>query len=248
MVLLLLIGFLILDWLLFGIPIHPVSSRTRHGSSLRSMNGRVARRQGALARVDLSKRRRWYADDDDDSGDDNNPPPNDNGIDFNTLDPAVRAYIDSQKAYISKLNGESQGRRKYIEKMEARLEALETKQVNDAKAQGNYKDLYEAEVQKIAELQAQADKAKEYEAQIVASNEARIGQLPDIWKDTVPELPPHQLSTWLDRFLPKATTPSAPNIGAGTSTGGTGDPKITDDEKAMASRFGMTPEEYLANK
>lgn len=59
------------------------------------------------------------------------------------------------------------------------------------------------------------------------------------------ELSPLALSKWLDTALPKLTMPTPPNLDAGAGSGGGATPRLTEEQKQMAARFGMSEAQYI---
>jgi hypothetical protein len=210
-------------------------------SMVSGQRGRVARRYVGMVgeQIDLSKRRRWFADDDGGGGE----------IDLDSLDPATRSYIDGLRKELDEIKHETIGRRKYIDRIEAEKEALAKNQQKQLEADGKYKELYEAEQQRNAELAMRAQKADSYEELTKARNEARIEQIPEDWRDAVPPLPPAELSVWLDKNASRFTVPSPPELDAGASTGG-GKPVTLTPEEEIAYQTGdwESKEQFLEFK
>lgn len=143
---------------------------------------------------------------------------------------------------------------------EAREEAAERrialKKMTEAQQQrlideGNFKALAEQRAAELAALTPIKERAETLEKMIRESNSSRINTVREDMRALIPDsLSPENLSKWLDVALPKLTTPAAPNIdaGAGAGNGGSRTASLTDEEKRIAKRSGMTLEEFAAAK
>lgn len=112
--------------------------------------------------------------------------------------------------------------------------------------QGNFKELAEQRAAEIAALTPYREQAEMYEKTIRESNSSRIATLREDMRALIPaELSPLALSKWLDTALPKLTMPTPPNLDAGAGSGGGATPRLTDEQKQMAARFGMSEAQYI---
>ena len=257
MVLLIGILFIVFWFLVFPPSLPDVSVlRAEQAQSLRSghfgLRGNrtktVSAHRGVWRMPDLSQRRVWFAEDDGDGGAGAGAGATDD-INLESLDPAVRKYISTLKTQLDEVKHESIGRRKYIERIEAENEAMTSAKRKELEADGKYKDLYQQELDRVAELTLKAERAEAYEMQIKAANEANIAKIPETYRDVVPDLPPDRLSVWLATNMSKFTTPDAPDINAGDSTGG-GKPVTLTAEEEIAFKSGgwESKEQYLEYK
>lgn len=118
--------------------------------------------------------------------------------------------------------------------------------------QEEWKQIAEERGTKLEEAQRKAQKADSYEARAEARYEQVLKDLPDEVKNLIPE----KYSTvdkldWIDTNRAILTKPQAVQTGAGIrGAGGSSAPdfELTEAEKAMAKKFGMTEEEYAKNK
>lgn len=112
--------------------------------------------------------------------------------------------------------------------------------------QGNFKELAEQRAADIAALTPYKEQAEMYEKTIRESNSSRIATLREDMRALIPaELSPLALSKWLDTALPKLTMPTPPNLDAGAGSGGGATPRLTEEQKQMAARFGMSEAQYI---
>ena len=112
--------------------------------------------------------------------------------------------------------------------------------------QGNFKELAEQRAAELSALLPYKEQAEMYERTIRESNSSRIATLREDMRALIPaELSPLALSKWLDTALPKLTMPTPPNLDAGAGSGGGATPRLTEEQKQMAARFGMSEAQYI---
>jgi phage I-like protein len=167
--------------------------------------------------------------------------------DLSALPEWAREKITGLESRLSEVNQESAGRRHQINELTERLQRLEQARQAGLSAEERAKEL-EAQTNSLRQFE---DKAKQLEALIRESNARRIEQLPEDRRGLIPadELAPDALAAYLDRNWQTLTKPTAPNLDGGKGGGGSSRPPVlTDDEKAMAARFGMSAEEWVKYK
>lgn len=128
------------------------------------------------------------------------------------------------------------------------LTAAQRKQLEE---DGKFRTIAEQQAVDLARLKPIEERAATLEKIIRDSNEARVKNVPDQFKNMIPlEYAPEKLQAWLNANESLLTKPPAPNYdaGAGGSGGGSGTPKLTAEEIDIAKRSGLTPEQYAAAK
>lgn len=133
--------------------------------------------------------------------------------------------------------------------------ALKRQEDENAKAtqarlaeEGKWKELAEARAAEAAKLMPYQQRAEALEKIISESNARRIAQVPEMLRPLIPNLPAEQLASYLDQNWALLQRKPAPEIDLGAGSGGSGMSALTDDEKQMAARFGLTPEKFAAQK
>lgn len=208
---------------------------------------RTVRRGNAEAGISLLKRRRWYSDDpgsDDPTGkmgsDDlkgNSGADTPNSDDDKIAPDGDLTELELARRQIARLNAESKSQREAKQAAQAELDRLRTEQL---KTQDDYKTLYEEEVAKVTTLETKAGQAERLEAAVKAANEQRIQLIPDSLREEFRHLEnvlsAEELSTALDKFMPKLTAAPIPKFdgGAGGSGSSPPDPDVTEDDKKAA--------------
>lgn len=126
--------------------------------------------------------------------------------------------------------------------------AVEESKTASLKEQNKFKELYEAEAQKIAELASYKEKYEEILVSTREANEARIKGLPAQYRGLVPEYEnPLKLSKWLDANLSILTgVSSAPKLDGGAGSGartGKDAPNVPSEEWVIsqAQKLGVDP-------
>jgi phage I-like protein len=113
-----------------------------------------------------------------------------------------------------------------------------------------YKKLYETTQTELSSLKPKAEQVDAYEKTLTEILEAQVAELPDEFKDVVPDgLSTKQKLDWLAKNKSKFMKAEPFDIGAGKR--GTRAPegvKLTDEEMQAAKHFGMSPEEYAKFK
>lgn len=155
-------------------------------------------------------------------------------VDVATLPPAAQRYI-------KQLRAEAADRRKQLATFQSEAQKREQERLI---AEGKWKELADARAAELAQLQPYQTRATELEAIIKAQNEARVKQIPEELRSAVPDYAPERLSSWLDANFAKLVRPVAPNLDAGAGVGGVHGTQLTDDQRAIARRMGMTDEQY----
>lgn len=129
-----------------------------------------------------------------------------------TLD-AMKEKLAELEKYNTDLRKENEKRRKAEEATSARLAAEETKRLESA---GEWQKLAEDRAKELEALKAVKEKADKFEAQIKATNEARVKRIPDALRSVVPTgYTPEQLAEWLDKNETVLAGRVAPNLDAG---------------------------------
>lgn len=146
------------------------------------------------------------------------------------------ATIEQQKANINTL-GE-------------RITAIEAASRKKLEEQGNFSELKTQLQAEIEALKPTAERAAALEKILRESNEARIKNVPEQIRSMIPmDYPPERLQKWLADNEALLSKPPAPNFDAGAGAGagqGIVTPKLTDEQKQLAKKVGMTDEQYAA--
>lgn len=151
----------------------------------------------------------------------------------------------STQAYIKELRDEA--KRTRLEK-EAADNARKLAEQQQLVEQGNWKKLAEDRAAELAKLQPYQEQASNLLKIISANNAQMIQQIPEHMRGIVPPLSEDALNAWLVKNLPLLQRKPAPDLNAGEGSGGSGQQPLTEEEKQMAARFGLTPEKFAAQK
>lgn len=149
---------------------------------------------------------------------------------------------------IRELRDESAQRRLALKNQEEEARKREQQRLAE---QGQFKELAETRLAEIGKLQPYQERAETLESILRKSNETRVAKIRQDLRDLVPtDYAPEVLSDWLDRNWERLTVKPAPDLDAGAGGTGNGNApvKLTEEEKQIAAQFGMTPEQYAAQK
>ena len=201
----------------------------------------ASRRASAEGLISLVKRRAWFAEDP--SGQDAQNDPPDGGSEqqgrIEDLAPWAQTYVRS-------LRNEAAANRKALTNAE---NAARQREQQSLAEQGNYKTLAEQRALEVAGLTPYKDRVDALETLIRAGNEARIKQVPEALRTMIPaKYAPEELSAWLDANMLNLQPRQAPNLDAGAGGGGKAAVPLTDAERTVAARMGLTPEQYAKHK
>jgi len=200
----------------------------------------ASRRASAEGLISLVKRRAWFAEDA--TGQDAQSDAPDGGSEQGQIEDLPQW---AQKM-IRETRKESAARRVALTNAENASKLRDQKALED---QGNYKTLAEQRATEIANLTPYQERVTTLETMIRAGNEARIKQVPEAQQSLVPtDYSPERLSAWLDANMSKLQPRQAPNLDAGAGGGGKAAVPLTDAERAVAARMGLTPEQYAKHK
>lgn len=145
--------------------------------------------------------------------------------------------------------------RELREESKARRIALRQREDQDREAEqrrlaetGQWQTLAEERLTEIESLARYRERAEMLEARIRESNEQRVARIPEQWRSVVPtDYTPEALASWLDLNLTRLTRPVAPSLDGGASAG-TSQVTLTDEEKQIARKAGMTLDDYASAK
>ena len=189
---------------------------------------RTSRRSDGIG-VCLRKRRRWYSDDGDGDKDKQDEPVTQDGEDTPPpahVEPSRKQVedmtLDELRAAVIETRGEAKARRKSAAELQAELAAKNAElaahrkaQEESLRSQGKYQELAEQQAAELTKMEALETENKRNREFIEESNARRIEQLPQNIRKIVPDLPPGEKSSWLDRAIPELTRPTAPNMDGG---------------------------------
>jgi len=200
----------------------------------------ASRRASAEGLISLVKRRAWFAEDP--SGQDAQNDPPDGGSEQGQIEDLPQW---AQKM-IRETRKESAARRVALTNAENAARQREQQALAD---QGNYKILAEQRGLEVAGLTPYKVRVDDLEALIRAGNEARIKQVPEALRTMIPaKYAPEELSAWLDANMLNLQPRRAPDLDAGAGGAGKAAVPLTDAERGVAARMGLTPEQYAKHK
>lgn len=216
---------------------------------------RTTRRPGAEARVSLAQRRRWFADEDDSKSDDHSStdgqkPDTDKGdvpADLADLVELIKKDPITAALTVKNLRAEAKKHRTDKEAADAARAEQERKRLADEK---KYEELSRNLESELNGLKPRAQRAEAMETYLTNAVKTRIGQIPEAFRDLVPDYDdPLKTIEWLDKNQTKLQQQRAPDMGAGQGgSGGGGSTTLTDEERQMAQRLGVSPADYAKMK
>lgn len=169
--------------------------------------------------------------------------------------PAPSATPDEKKAENmvpqSRLNELAEKNRQLQERLEATERERQEQLEKQLQEQGKWKELAEQRATELATLKPKADQVDEYEKTLQDILAAQIEDLPDEFKDVVPDgLSTKAKLDWLAKNKSKFMKVEPFDIGAGKK-GAKPDSKKSDlspEEKEGLKRFGLSEEDYLKHR
>lgn len=113
-----------------------------------------------------------------------------------------------------------------------------------------YKELYEKTQAELSNLKPKAEQVDTYEKTLTSILDAQIAELPEDFRDVVPDgLSTQAKLDWLAKNKAKFMKAEPYDIGAGKrGTRPDKSAELSEEEKSVARRFGMTDEEYVKAK
>jgi hypothetical protein len=152
------------------------------------------------------------------------------------------------KSRFDEVNNRAKAAEERLAKLESERTAENEKRLVE---QEQWKQLAEERAQKLAEAERKALKADAYEEEMQSWVESTMNNIPDEYRSFVPDGSVEQQFKWLKKNYEKIAKPAAPPVGAGQRGAG-GNPQeqlnLSEEEIAMAKKYGMTPEEYAKHK
>lgn len=163
------------------------------------------------------------------------------------------ASLDEAASIIGALSKRVGERDDKINNLSERLSEIEAARKKQLEQSGNFEQIAKERMAELDALKPVAERAKALEDVIRQSNERRIEELPENWRSAVPtEYPPEKLQQWLNENQNLLTKPTAPdsNAGAGRGGGRSGQTQqpLTDEERQIAARMGISEENYRKAK
>lgn len=154
---------------------------------------------------------------------------------------ALEKRVAEQKERASKYYSETKS-------LSERLNAIEEGTRKRLQEEGNYRELAQKHAADLESLKPLAERAQALEAIIRESNEARMKAVPENMRNLIPvDYAPERLQAWLNANEALLRRSPAPDFDAGAGgSGGSASTKLTEEQRAMAKRFGMTEEQYIA--
>ena len=159
--------------------------------------------------------------------------------------------------YVQELRQENKARRLNEQSLQERLDthkqAQDTAAAESLAEQGKYKTLSDNYADEIAMLKPYKTQIEQITESARISNAEFIKNTSEDMLWTIPEMEPLQLQQWINtnrgRLTGQTRTATTTNGGAGTSSKPIRTAvSLTPQEKAMADKFGISYEDYTANK
>lgn len=152
------------------------------------------------------------------------------------------------KGRLDEVISERETLKKKVEALEKAQQEIERKRLEET---NDYKKLYESAQSELTTMKPKAEKVDEYESALAEVLKSQIAELPEEFKDVIPEgLPVKAQLDWLVKNKIKFMKPEAPEIGAGKlGVKKTAKPTdLTEEERSFAKSFGMNEEDYAKSK
>jgi len=140
-------------------------------------------------------------------------------------------------------------KRKDLEKRLAAIEKAnqeaETKRLKESE---DYKALYEKTQAELSEVKPRAEKAESMEQALKEDLEAQIAAIPEDRRTLIPtELPVDAQLKWISRNRPLLSKAAPFDIGAGKQGGEGKSVELTAEQREIAQKLGLKPEDYAKN-
>jgi phage I-like protein len=151
----------------------------------------------------------------------------------------------------TRLDEEIQKRKNAEQKLsdlEKQKQAEDTKRLQE---QNDFKTLYENASQELQTLRPKAVVADESEKVLQAVLDAQVNEIPEAYRSLIPEeMSVNKRLDWISKNKALLLKPAAFDISAGKGGGGAPDKSadLSQEEIAVANKFGVKPEEYAKHK
>jgi hypothetical protein len=170
---------------------------------------------------------------------------------LSSLSPDARkVFEETQKGLLSALQKEREAHSDASKKAEALEKAQQEADRKRLEESQEYKKLYETTLADLTSIKPKAEQVDTYEKTLAAILAAQIEELPEDFRDVVPDgLSTQAKLDWLAKNKSKFMKAEPFDIGAGKR--GTKPDKhaeLTPEELQIAKRAGLTPEEYAKFK
>lgn len=170
-----------------------------------------------------------------------------------SLSPEARkVFEETQKGLLSALQKEREAHEAESRKASALEKAQQDAERERLVKSQEFEKLYQTTLSELTSIKPKAEQVDEYEKTLQGILESQIADLPEEFKDVVPDgLSTKQKLDWLAKNKSKFMKAEPFDIGAGergirkqkqTQT------ELTPEEKQAAKHFGMTEEEYAKYK
>jgi len=151
---------------------------------------------------------------------------------------------DEQRIPKSRFDEVNNARKTAEEQLAEAKRQLQASQEATLAEQQKWQELAEQRQQKISELEPVKAQVDGYKQAVEATVARLVESLPEPMRDLVPDLDPVKKLDWLNKALPQLTKPKAPNLDAGVRGDDVHPVTMTDEERAVARKAGMSDEEY----
>lgn len=170
---------------------------------------------------------------------------------LSVLSPEARKiFEETQAGLLSALQKERDANEQATKRAAALEKAAQESEKRRLKEQEDYKALYEQAEGELAELKPKAERLTTYEATLKETLDSAIAEIPENKRSLIPsEYSVDQQLKWIsqNRLLLAKTAPV--DLGAGNRGGdGSSSVNLTDEEKQIAARMGVKPEDYAKQK
>ena len=166
-------------------------------------------------------------------------------------EPAANDTADDRKGLHAALKAERDARQqaeRELKKRDAEIKKQERAQLEKA---GEYQKLYEDQSAELEVARADAERVRQLEGAMEASNQLRIEGIPETMRGLVPDhYTAVQKAQWLDKNAAQLSLPASPNLNAGAGQGvpAQRNGRLTADEMAAAQQMGVDPADALRTK
>ena len=134
---------------------------------------------------------------------------------------------------------------KRLAAIEKASQEAETKRLKESE---DYKALYEKTQAELSEVKPKAEKAESMEQALKEDLEAQIAAIPEDRRTLIPtELPVDAQLKWISRNRPLLSKAAPFDIGAGKQGGEGKSIELTAEQREMAQKLGIKPEDYAKN-
>ena len=172
------------------------------------------------------------------------------GMDGEELSDEVKQFLLAQQAKLESYEKQSEESKSQLEEMEQKQEERDGALKEQMKAKGDYRELAQATQ---IELDAAKERIKDLEKtkkNVKAMADERIAELPEHFQAVLKDMDSEAALRHYDLFKQEATSPQAPDIAGGQTTGNPQVRKyrLSEHEQQVVDLLGIPPQEYRESK